>query len=135
MWYTAFEYYLYYIVFQHISFLEYYYHYNIYAIVLIRLHRTAGPSRCLFFIICNVFVVCKTSKTATIHGYCLIVSHTLPTIRANVVYFWSTYTKVSALHWYSYYCGLVYSIDIISRTIQGDFFIVLHVVKRFLWYR
>ena len=36
----------------------------------------------------------------------------------------------------SYYCGLVYCINIIFRTIQGDcFFIVLHLVKRFVWYR
>ena len=97
-----------------------YYYYNTYAIILIRLQRTAGPSCCQFFVICNTFAVCKTNKTATTHGCPLIISHTPPTIWANVVSSWSTYTKVIALHWYSYYCGLVYFIDIIFRTIKGD---------------
>ena len=35
----------------------------------------------------------------------------------------------------SYYYVLVYHIDIILRTIQGDFFTVLHFVKRIVWYR
>ena len=34
----------------------------------------------------------------------------------------------------SYYCCLVYFIDIIFRTIQGYFFIVLRYVKMFVWY-
>ena len=95
-----------------------YYHYNIYAIILISLYRTAGPSRCLFFVI----FVLKTGKTATIHGCCLIIPHTSPTIRANVAYSWYTYTKVSALYWYLYYSSLVYHIDKILRTIEGDSF-------------
>ena len=76
--YTAFEYYLYSIVFRHISFFLHYYHYNIYDIVLIYLHRTTGPSHCLFFVIRNIFVVRKTGKTETIRGFCLIISHTPP---------------------------------------------------------
>ena len=98
----------------------YYYHYNTYAIILISIHRTAGPSRCLFFVIHNTCVVPKTGKTMTIHGCCLIISHTPPTIRVNVVSLCYTYTNVIAIHWYSYYYGLVYCIDIIFRTIQGD---------------
>ena len=90
---------------------------------LISLHRTTGPSRCLLFVICNTFLIRKTGKTATIHNCCLIISHTPPTIQANVASSWSTYTKVSALHWYSYYCGLVYRIGIIFRTIQGECFL------------
>ena len=53
------EYYLYYIVFQYISFfLKHYLYYNIYAIILIILHRTVGPSHCLLFdIYNNVFII------------------------------------------------------------------------------
>ena len=50
-----------------------YYHYNIYAIILIGLHCNAGPSYFLFFVIRNTFVVLKTGKTTTIHGCCLII--------------------------------------------------------------
>ena len=99
------------------------YHYNIYANILIRLYRTAGPSRCLFFVIQHTFVVRKTGKNTTIRGCCLIVLHTPPKIWANVASLISTYTKVSALYWYLYYCGLVYRIDKIFRTIQGDCFL------------
>ena len=35
-------------------------------------------------------------------------------------------------HW-SYYCSLIYCINKILRRIQGDFFTVLHFVKRFVW--
>ena len=53
-------------VLYHIStyflFFEHYFHYNIYDIILISLHRTAGPSRCLFFDIYNTFVVLMTNK-------------------------------------------------------------------------
>ena len=102
---------------------EHYYHYNKYAIILFSLHRTAGPSRCLIFVIHNTFVVCKTGKTVTIHGCCFIISHTPPAIRSNVASLWSTKTNISALYWYSYYWGLVYRINIIFRTIQGDCFL------------
>ena len=30
-------------------FLEHYFHYNIYAIILLSQHRTAGPSHCILF--------------------------------------------------------------------------------------
>ena len=103
-------------------FFKHYYHYNIYDIFLMSLHRTAGTSCCLFFVIRNTSVVRKTRKTATINGFCLTILHTPPTIWANVASLWYTYTKVSALHWYAYYCGLVYCINIIFSTIQGDFF-------------
>ena len=99
-----------------------YYHYSIYPINLISLNRTAGPSHCLFFVIHNIFVICNTCKNATIHGCRLIILHTPTTIRWNVASLWSTYTKVSALHWYSYCWGLVYRINIICRTINGDCF-------------
>ena len=33
----------------------------------------------------------------------------------------------------SYYCGLVYRIDIILRRIQGDVFTVLYFVRRIVW--
>ena len=90
---------MYYIVFQHISiFFEHYYHYNIYAIILFSLHRTAGPSYCLFYVIHDKFVVCKTGKTATIKGCRLIISHNMTTIRANVASSLSTGTEVSTLH-------------------------------------
>ena len=89
---------------------------------LISLHGTTGPSRCILFFIHNTFVVHKTGKTATIHGCSLIILHTPPIIRANVASLWYIYTKVSELHWYSYYCGLVYQIAIIFRTVQGDCF-------------
>ena len=105
-------------ILKYFIFFRYYYCYNIYAIILISLHRTSGPSSCLCFDIWNIFFVHKTSKTATIHGCCLIILHTLPNIRADVASSWSTYTKVSALHWY-----LVYWIDIIVRAIQGDCFL------------
>ena len=75
-------------------FFENYYHYNIYAIILISLHRNAGTSRCPLFIILNTFFVCKTGKIAIIHGCRLIISHTPPTIQANVESLWSTYTKI-----------------------------------------
>ena len=81
----------------------------------------------------NKFVLRKKGKTATIHGCSLFILHTPPTIWANVSSSWYTYKEVRALHLYSYYCGLVYHIDIIFRTIQGDFLIVLHFVKRFVW--
>ena len=42
--------------------LKHYCHYNIYAIILIRLRRTSGPSRCLFFDIYNIFVILTTDK-------------------------------------------------------------------------
>ena len=106
----------------YLLFFEHYYHYKRYAIILISLHRTAGPSRCLLFVICNKSVVRKTGKTATIHGCCLIILHTLPKIRASVASSRSTYTKVSALHWNSCYCSLVYRIYITFRTIQGECF-------------
>ena len=32
------------------SFLKHYLHYNIYAIILITLHRNTGPSRCIFLV-------------------------------------------------------------------------------------
>ena len=115
-------------------FFEHYYHYNIYAIISISLYRTDGTSCCLLFFIFNTFVIRKTGKTATIHGCRLIILHTLPTIPANVASWLSTYTKVYSLNWYSCYCGLVYRIIIILITIQGDFLIVLHLVKRFVWY-
>ena len=66
-------------------FFEHYYHYNIYAIILISLHRNDVPSPCLLFVILNTFVVRKTGKTATIHSSSLIISHTPPTIQENVV--------------------------------------------------
>ena len=105
----------------YVLFSKNYYHYNIYAIILISLHHTARPSGCLLLVIRNKFIVRKTGKTTTIHVCCLITSYTPPTIRANVVSLLSICTKVSALHWYSYYCGLVYRIDKIFRTIQGEF--------------
>ena len=105
-----------------LTFFEHYYYYNTYAIILIGLHRTAGHLHCLLFVIHNKFSVHKTGKTATIHSCILIKSHTPPKIRAIVASSWYTYTKVSALNWYSYYCGLVYRIYIIFRTIQGDCF-------------
>ena len=62
LWYTVFEYDLYCIVFQYISFLEHNYQYNIYAIIFISLHRTVGPSPCLLIDIYNTFVVITTDK-------------------------------------------------------------------------
>ena len=43
-------------------FYKHYFHYNIYAIILISLHRTAGSSRCLFLVILNKFVVLTNNK-------------------------------------------------------------------------
>ena len=43
-------------------FQKHYFRYNIYAIILLSLHRTAGPSRCLFIDIYNTFVVIITDK-------------------------------------------------------------------------
>ena len=43
-------------------FFQHYFHYNICAIILISLHRTTGPSRCLFIDIYNTFVVLTTNK-------------------------------------------------------------------------
>ena len=93
-----------------------------------------NPSCFLFFASHNAFVVRKTGRTTNIHSCCLIIFHTPPKIRANVASLWFTYTNVSALYWYSYYCGLVYRIYIILSTIQGDCFNFLHLVKRFMWY-
>ena len=118
---------------KYLLFFEHYYHCNIYDIMLIILHCTDGASCCPFFVIRNTFVIRKNVKTATIHGCCLIIFYTPPTIQANIASSWSTYTKVSALYWYLYYFGLVYRINLILRLIQGDFFIVLHFVKRFMW--
>ena len=44
------------------TFFKNYFHYKIYAIILINVHRTAGPSRCLLFVIFNTFVVLTTDK-------------------------------------------------------------------------
>ena len=106
----------------YLLFFEHYYHYNIYAIILISLHLTSEPSICLFFVICDKFFVHKTGKNATIHSCCLIILHNLPTIQVNIASLWSTYIHVIELHWYSCYCGLVYHIDIIFRPIKGDCF-------------
>ena len=43
-------------------FSKHYFHHNIYAIVLVNLHRTAGPSHFLFFDIYNTFVALTTDK-------------------------------------------------------------------------
>ena len=43
-------------------FFQHYFHYNIYTIILISLHRTAGPLCCLFFDIYNTCVVLTTDK-------------------------------------------------------------------------
>ena len=48
--------------FEIFPFLKHYFHYNIYAIILISLHHTAGPSHCPFFDIYNTIVVLKTYK-------------------------------------------------------------------------
>ena len=61
------------------------YHYNIYAIILFRLHRISGPSHFLLVVICNTFVVLKTGKTVTIHSCCLTISHTPPIIEMNIL--------------------------------------------------
>ena len=57
-------------------FFKHYFHYNIYAILLIILHRTAGPSRCLFFDIYNKFVVLTNNKpqlfTVVIWLHCIL---------------------------------------------------------------
>ena len=103
-------------------FFEHYYHCNIYVIILFRIHRTAGTSRCIFFVIRNTFVLRKTGKTVTIHGCRLIISYTPPKIRAEFASSGSTYKNVSELNWYLCYCGLFYRINIIFRTIQGDCF-------------
>ena len=62
--------------FKIISFYYYYLHYNIWAIDLISLKRTSGPSRCLFFVIVNTFVVLTTDKsrlfTVVIWLYCIL---------------------------------------------------------------
>ena len=84
-------------------FFGYYFHYNIYDIILISLHRTAGPYRCLFFDIYNTFVV-LTTDSVTIHGCCLITLYTFSTIRANVSSLLSTDTKVSEINCYLHYC-------------------------------
>ena len=39
-----------------------YFHSNIYAITLISLHRTAGPSPCIFFVTFNTFFVLMIDK-------------------------------------------------------------------------
>ena len=46
----------------YLLFFEHYFHYNIYAIILIILNRTTGPSRCIFFDIYNTIVVITTNK-------------------------------------------------------------------------
>ena len=48
--------------FDMFTFFRYYYHYNIYAIILISPHRTDGTSCCLFFDIYNKFIVLTTDK-------------------------------------------------------------------------
>ena len=111
-------------------------HYKIYASILISVHRTAGPSCCLFFVISNIFVVRKTSKTANIHGCCLIISHTPPTIQANIASSWLTYKKVgkcTTLIFILIWFGLLHRYNIQDNT-GWLFVIVLHVVKRFVWY-
>ena len=75
---------LFYRILKYFLFLEHYYHYKIYAIILISPRRTSGPSNCLFFVIPTIIVVHKTGKTKTIHDCCLIIPHTPSTIRANV---------------------------------------------------
>ena len=113
-------------------FFENYYHCNIYAIILISLHHTTRPSHFLFFVIRNTFVVFKTGIITTIHGCCFIISHTPPTIRTNFLSSCSTYTQVSALHWYAYDCGLVCRIDIILKTIRGEFFLYSNTLLKSL---
>ena len=57
-------------------FFNHYFYCNIYAIILINLHRTAGPSHCLFFDIYNKFVVVATDKlrlfTVVISLHCIL---------------------------------------------------------------
>ena len=65
----------------------------------------------------------------------MITLYTPPKIRANVASSLSTDTKVSSIHWYSYYWYFVYRIEKIFRTEQGDCFLVLHFVKMFVWDR
>ena len=91
-------------------FFEHYFHYNIYVSIWISLHRTAGPSHCILFKYLQYTCPSNYRYTATIHGYCLFLSHIFPTIRANNASLWSTNTKVNAIHWWFYYCYLVYRV-------------------------
>ena len=85
-------------------FSDHYFHYNIYTIILLNLHRTAGTSLCLLFTYLQYIYCSYAQWTATIHVCCLIISHNPPIIRANVASLWYTDTEVSAIHWYLYYC-------------------------------
>ena len=120
MWYTAFKYYLYNTVFRHISFFSiititpYLWLFEIFYTVRL------DHSRCLSVGSCNTIVIFNTGITTTIYGCCLILLHTLPKIWANTASSWSTYTHVSALYWYEDHYGLVYCINVIFRTIQGE---------------
>ena len=49
-------------------FFKHYFPYNIYAIILISLHRNAGPSHCLLFGILNKFAVLTTNKMQIFTG-------------------------------------------------------------------
>ena len=59
----------------YLLFFKHYYHYTINNIILISLHRTAVPSRCLFFVIQNKIFIQNIVITATIYVYHSIPSH------------------------------------------------------------
>ena len=89
-------------------FFKHYFYYSIYAIILISLQCAVGTSRCILFVILNTFVILMNNKprlfTVVIWLYRIIRQQE----RANVAPSWSTYTKVSAINWYSYYYYFVY---------------------------
>ena len=117
-----FENYLYYIVFWHISSILIIITITTYMLLFYSAYTVPLDPHVVYYLLFTIHLsFFKTGKTETIHCCRLIIPHIPPTIKANIASLWSTHTKVSALHWYPYYCGLVYHIDIIFRTIQGDY--------------
>ena len=126
---------MYYIVFQYVSFFKHYFHYNIILIILINLHRIDEPSRCLFYDMNNIFVVLTTNKsrlfTVVIWLHCIRHQQYRQTLRLRIL---QTQRWVQFIN--------IHTTTILSialKNIQDKtrwlFFIVLHFVKRFLWYQ
>ena len=135
MWYTSFEYYLYYIIFRHISFfLKHCYHYTIYDIILISLHHTAGTFtlsihcylqwnchfqwryNCKYLRLLFDSIVYSAKNTGKHHVFVINIC----TCNCTILILWLL--RFGFLHWYTIY-----------NNTEWQFFIFLHFVDWFVW--
>ena len=109
--------------------------YNIISVVLISLHRTSGPSRCLFFTNLQYFFFLTTDKPLLFTGFislhCILLQKYGQMLRLfhlrteRCVQFIDIHTTRIFLSRRNY----------IQDITSWLFIIVLHFVKSFLWYR